>query len=99
MGVFARAARLTVTPHRYTVSSNRVWDTHPAPPDAQSTLSDYTEFRTEFPDGALPEEGGAYEWVHNGWFCVYDADGEPLSEDVSYSLREALAEACAEAAA
>lgn len=59
---------------------------------ADGTLRDYTEFRTEFPDGALPEDGDAYQWWNNGWFQVYE-DDEPLTEDVTYSLREALDQA------
>lgn len=61
-------------------------------PTSATDISDYTEFRTEFPNGVLPEDGGRYEWLSNGWFQVYQ-DGQALSEDVTYSLREALDQA------
>lgn len=64
-------------------------------PTSASMIEDYTEFRALFPAGTLPSEGApGYEWLSNGWFAVYQ-DGEPLSEDITYSLREALEQAAA----
>ena len=64
-------------------------------PTSATMIEDYTEFRTEFPHGTLPEDGDGYEWLSNGWFQVYDADGKPTTEDITYSLRAALAQAAA----
>lgn len=55
------------------------------------------EFRERFPDGVTPsDDGESWHWQYNGWFSTIPLDeeqqGEP-DEDISYSLKEAVAEA------
>lgn len=50
------------------------------------------QFRSAFPGGTLPADGSnGWAWENNGWFSVCDEAGEPIDEDVSYSLMEAVA--------
>jgi hypothetical protein len=59
-------------------------------------------FRSNFPDGNLPDASADFVWHNNGWFAVYDdyaefseTYGEPmmsLAEAVTYALELAYGE-------
>lgn len=50
------------------------------------------EFRSAFPNGKLPDDGGDWGWNYNGWFECFNAAGDLLDgvDDVAYTLTEAL---------
>lgn len=59
----------------------------------EGALSTASEFRDAFPDGILPDDDGeAFEWVRNGWFDIYDTDGEHLDR-VHFALDDAITDA------
>ena len=50
-------------------------------------------FRSNFPDGNLPDASQDFVWHNNGWFAIYDDHGE-FSETLGepeFSLAEAVA--------
>ena len=83
------------------IGDSRVEMTPSHPIDDEDTiiLTTPDDFREHFPDGNLPDneepEYGAttYNLQNNGWFAVLDADGVEISDDVSFSLAEAIADA------
>lgn len=65
-------------------------------------VSSADSFRSNFPDGNLPDASADFVWHNNGWFAVYEAGedeaevmGEPmmsLAEAVTYALELAYGE-------
>lgn len=66
----------------------------------QRLVRSHESFRSNFPDGNLPEDSDDFRWINNGWFAVYEERsdevlGEPmmsLAEAVTYALDLAYGE-------